>query len=127
MCFWIIKQQVGELFSNGYTRGGRYKEITGKSVEVLERERMLKQQLESQSKVQVEFNCELQEEVAQLRAQLAMTQASGERQAGKIAELDAQRAALEDALAVAEKKVKEGEIMRRKLHNTILVGALIQL
>ena len=53
-------------------------------METLEREKASKAMLESQNKAQVEFNCELQDEVAQLRAQLSMAQTSGERQAGKL-------------------------------------------
>ena len=101
----------------------RYKETTGKSVETLEREKASKAMLESQNKAQVEFNCELQDEVAQIRAQLSMAQTNGERQAGKLVESESQRRELEAALEAALSKVREGEIIRRKLHNTILVSA----
>ena len=99
----------------------RYKETTGKSVETLEKEKASKAMLENQNKAQVEFNCELQDEVAQLRAQLSMAQTNGERQAGKLVDSEGQRKELEAALEAATSKVREGEIIRRKLHNTILV------
>ena len=100
----------------------RYKESTGKSVETLEKEKASKAMLASQNKAQVEFNCELQEEVAQLRAQLSMAQTNAERQGGKLVASEAQRSRLEADLAAAEGKIREGEVIRRKLHNTILVG-----
>lgn len=90
-------------------------------METLEKEKALKARLESQNKAQVEFNCELQDEVAQLRAQLSMSQTNGERQAGKLVDSEAERSRLEAALQAAEGKIREGEIIRRKLHNTILV------
>ena len=101
----------------------RYKDCTGKSVENLEREKASKAALEGQNKAQVEFNCELQEELAQLRAQLAMSQTGAQRQAGKAADIEAQRARLEVALQAAEQRLRDGELVRRKLHNTILVRA----
>ena len=99
----------------------RYKECTGKSVENLEREKASKAALQNQNKAQVEFNCELQEELAQLRAQLAVSQTGAQRQAGKAADIEAQRAQLEAALQSAEQRLRDGELVRRKLHNTILV------
>ena len=101
----------------------RYKECTGKSVENLEREKASKAVLQSQNKAQVEFNCELQDEVAQLRAQLAMSQTSNERQASRAADVEAKRKELEAALQAAEVKLREGELLRRKLHNTILASS----
>lgn len=92
-------------------------------METLEREKASKAMLESQNKAQVEFNCELQDEVAQIRAQLSMAQTNGERQAGKLVESESQRREVEAALEAALSKVREGEIIRRKLHNTILVSA----
>ena len=100
----------------------RYKDTTGKSVEVLEKEKASKARLQSQNKAQVEFNCELQDELAQLRAQLSMSQTTGERQSGKLASVEAARKQLEAALEAAEGKIREGEIVRRKMHNTILVS-----
>ncbi len=91
-------------------------------METLEREKASKAMLESQNKAQVEFNCELQDEVAQLRAQLSMAQTTGERQAGKLVDSEGQRKELEAALEAALCKVREGEVIRRKLHNTILVS-----
>lgn len=93
-------------------------------METLEKEKASKAKLESQNKAQVEFNCELQDEVAQLRAQLSMSQTTGERQAQKVTEIDTRRKQLEALLEAAELRVREGEVMRRKLHNTILVSGL---
>ena len=90
-------------------------------MEKLEREKASKAVLESQNKAQVEYNCELQDEMAQLKAQLAMSQTTNERQASRMAEVEAKRGKLEQALQAAELKLREGELLRRKLHNTILV------
>lgn len=78
----------------------RYKDSTGKSVETLEKEKASKAMLESQNKAQVEFNCELRDEVAQLRAQLSMAKTNAERQATKLADSEAKRKELEAALQV---------------------------
>jgi hypothetical protein len=48
------------------------------------------------------------------RAQLSQQKAEG-------AEHQAQYAELQERLVKAEQKVQEGELLRRKLHNTILV------
>ena len=90
-------------------------------MEKLEQEKASKAVLESQNKAQVEYNCELQDEMAQLKAQLAMSQTTNERQASRMAEVEAKRGNLEQALQAAELKLQEGELLRRKLHNTILV------
>ena len=100
----------------------RYRDATGKSVENLEREKASKAVLESQNKAQVEYNCELQDELAQLRAQLAMSQTTNERQASKAADLERKNHDQEEQLQCAEQKLREGELLRRKLHNTILVS-----
>lgn len=102
--------------------GGRYKDCTGKSIENLEKEKASKALLESQNKAQVEFNSELRDEVAKLQAQLAMAQANADRQADKAGNTEARRAETEAALQAAEQRVREGEVLRRKLHNTILVS-----
>lgn len=90
-------------------------------MESLEREKANRAVLESQNRVQAGMNCELQEEVAGLRASLAVAQAATERQAARATEAEAARAATQDALTAAEEKIRGGERLRRKMHNTILV------
>ncbi|KAK9808744.1 hypothetical protein WJX72_002933 [[Myrmecia] bisecta] len=98
----------------------RYKACTGQTVEILEREKELKAQLQSQNQAQAEVQAGLLVELAVLREHKALSERLAAQQGGEAGQLRSRLAQVEALLAAAEQQVQEGERTRRKLHNTIL-------
>ena len=59
----------------------------------------------------------LQQEVAQLKAQLSMSQIESQRRSDQLATAEA-------ALAAANGRIREGESARRRLHDTVMVSQI---
>jgi hypothetical protein len=78
--------------------------------------------LEGQTRIQAEVNSSLAEQLAAAQDAAAAAQALAEARGGDTAGLRQRVATLETAVAAAENRVQELEIVRRKLHNTILVS-----
>jgi chromosome segregation ATPase len=100
----------------------RFKDCTGKNIEILEKEKAAKAALEGQTRIQAEVNSSLAEQLAAAQDAAAAAQALAEARGGDTAGLRQRVATLETAVAAAENRVQELEIVRRKLHNTILVS-----
>ncbi|KAK9832155.1 hypothetical protein WJX74_000861 [Apatococcus lobatus] len=98
----------------------QYKEHTGKSLEALEQETTRKAQLQYQNKAQEEINAGLQERLAMAEAGLQAAQSLAEGRAGEAGVLAQQACQLRAQLAEATSKWQEGEVLRRRLHNTIM-------
>ncbi|GAB4823683.1 hypothetical protein N2152v2_010729 [Parachlorella kessleri] len=76
--------------------------------------------LEGRARAQADINASLQEQVALLTEQKALADQQVQARTAEVKKLTAKAAQLEADLARAEQRVQEGEILRRKLHNTIL-------
>ena len=71
---------------------------------------------------QAEVNMSLQQELARARAEASSARESARLGAGSVQEALERVSQLETALAAAEHRVRECEVIRKKLHNTILVS-----
>ena len=71
--------------------------------------------------MQEEINAGLQERLAVAEARLRQAQCLAEGRAGEAGLLAQQAAELRTQLAEATGKWQEGEVLRRRLHNTIMV------
>ncbi|KAK9814021.1 hypothetical protein WJX73_009377 [Symbiochloris irregularis] len=98
----------------------RFKEATGKSVELLEREKADKAHLESTNQAQAEVNSGLQQQLARAKAEAAGAVEAARVGAEATEAAQARIAQLESALVAADARVRECETIRRRLHNTIL-------
>ncbi|KAL3149974.1 hypothetical protein ABBQ38_013330 [Trebouxia sp. C0009 RCD-2024] len=98
----------------------RYRDVTGNTVEALEREKAVKAQLETQNKAQAEVNQGLQEGLQVLKQQKALAEALAEGRGQEVQGLKQEVHDLTGRLTEAESRVQQGELIRRKLHNTIL-------
>lgn len=98
----------------------RYRDVTGSTVEALEREKAFKAQLENQNKAQAEVNQGLQEGLEVLKQQKALAEALAQGRGEEVQGLKGQVKDLTGRLTEAEERVQQGELIRRKLHNTIL-------
>eukprot|EP00884_Botryococcus_braunii_P015285 jgi/Botrbrau1/243/Bobra.0022s0218.1 len=98
----------------------RYKECTGKSIESLEKEKAQKAALEGQARVQAQLNSSLLEQLKQAQDAAAVAQSLAGVQSSENVALRNKVATLEATLASAEARIQELEVVRRKLHNTIM-------
>jgi kinesin family protein C1 len=97
----------------------RYKDATGKDLAALEEEKATKSVLETRTKAQAELNANLADQAALFKEQRDLAESRAEKNGQELAALRARVAELELALQEAETRVRDGEIMRRKLHNAI--------
>lgn len=98
----------------------RYKESTGKSVAELDNLMIKSNALEETCASQKEQLCILQHQLAAANEKLKMADLSASE---TMAEFEAQKhmiRQLQDRIADAEVQINEKEMLRRKLHNTIL-------
>ncbi|KAG2451808.1 hypothetical protein HYH02_003584 [Chlamydomonas schloesseri] len=93
--------------------------VGGKSLETLEALNNDKATMEAQLAMQTKTIATMREELAGAKEGRAMADAMADSRAAQIAELKAQVESLQGSLADAEKRVYEGELIRRKLHNII--------
>lgn len=98
----------------------RYRDVTGNTVEALEREKAVKAQLQNQNKAQAEVNQGLQEGLEVVKQQKALAEALAASRGQEVQGLKQQVHDLTGRLTHAEDRVQQGELIRRKLHNTIL-------
>lgn len=97
----------------------RYKDATGKDLAALEAEKATKSVLETRTKAQAELNVNLADQAALFKEQRDLAESRAEKNGQELAALRARVVELELALQEAETRVRDGEVMRRKLHNTI--------
>ncbi|GFR50250.1 hypothetical protein Agub_g12436 [Astrephomene gubernaculifera] len=93
--------------------------VGGRSLETLETLTNEKATMEAQMTLQQKLITSMREELAGAKQGQAMSDAQAETRAAQNAELKAQVENLQTALADAERRIYEGELMRRKLHNII--------
>ncbi|KAG2485809.1 hypothetical protein HYH03_015519 [Edaphochlamys debaryana] len=91
----------------------------GKSLETLEALSNDKATMETQLSMQQKLIASMREELAGAKEGRAMADAMADSRAAQIAELKAQVESLQGSLGDAERRVYEGELHRRKLHNII--------
>ncbi|KAF5838673.1 kinesin-like protein [Dunaliella salina] len=91
----------------------------GKSLENLESLTNDKATMEVQLSMQQKMLSEMRNEVALSKEQKAMAESSAGTRSTQITELQGQVGQLQHALTDAERRVLEGEMVRRKLHNII--------
>jgi kinesin family protein C1 len=89
-------------------------------VAALEAEKASSSALSGRTQAQAALNAALQEQAAALREGRAAAEASAELRAGEARALGARVAELEVLLEEATRRAREGEAVRRRLHNTIL-------
>jgi len=97
----------------------RFKDATGKDLAALEEEKATKSVLETRTKAQAELNANLADQAALFKEQRDLAESRAEKNRQELAALRARVAELELALQEAEIRVRDGEVMRRKLHNTL--------
>lgn len=102
--------------------GIRYKECTGKSIENLEKEKAQKAALEGQARVQAQVNSSLAEQLTLAQDAATAARSLADAQASENTSLRNKVGGLEAALASAETRIQDLEVVRRKLHNTIMVS-----
>ncbi|KXZ52544.1 hypothetical protein GPECTOR_9g588 [Gonium pectorale] len=97
----------------------RLRTAGGKSLETLEALSNDKATMEAQLSMQQKLIASMREELASAKENRAMADATAETRGAQISELKAQVETLQGSLADAERRVYEGELIRRKLHNII--------
>ncbi|PNH09093.1 Kinesin-1 [Tetrabaena socialis] len=97
----------------------RLRTAGGKSMETLEALSNDKATMEAQLSMQQRHISSMREELAGAKENRAMSDALADTRASQITELKAQVESLQGSLADAERRVYEGELVRRKLHNII--------
>lgn len=97
----------------------RIKQLGGKSIETLETLTNDKATLEVQLSTQQKMIASMREELGMSKEQRAMAESITDSQGRQLAELKSQVQVLQASLEAAEKRVYDGELIRRKLHNTI--------
>ena len=97
----------------------RIKQLGGKSIETLETLTNDKATLEVQLSTQQKLIASMREELGMSKEQRAMAESVTDSQGRQLLDLKSQVQILQASLAAAEKRVYDGELIRRKLHNTI--------
>ncbi|GIL50219.1 hypothetical protein Vafri_6438 [Volvox africanus] len=97
----------------------RVRAAGGKSLETLEALSNDKATMEAQLAMQQKLIASMREELAAAKEGRAMSDALAETRGTQITELKAQIESLQAALMDSERRVYEGELIRRKLHNII--------
>lgn len=99
---------------------GRFRAVTGRDLAALEAERASSAVLTSRTEAQAATVAALQDQISLLKEQKTAAEARADAKCGESKGLTARVAQLEVLLAAAEERVREGEAVRRRLHNTIL-------
>eukprot|EP00887_Chlorella_sp_A99_P000452 scaffold17.g452.t1 len=97
----------------------RYKEATGKDVGDLEAAKTAAADLAQRSRSQAQLNANLHDEVLTLRQEKEVARGALERSRAEVQRLEDKVERLESALAASQQEVREGEALRKKLHNEI--------
>ena len=98
----------------------RFQAATGKDLAALEAERASSAVLANRTAAQTATVAALQDQLTLLKEQRAAAQAQSDSKTDLVRTLSARVAELESLLSAAEERVREGETVRRRLHNTIL-------
>lgn len=109
---------LGE-FNKAKAETDRIRAAGGKSLENLESLTNDKATMEVQLSMQQKMLSEMRTELALSKEQRAMAESSAGTRSTQISELQGQVGQLQHALTDAERRVLEGEMVRRKLHNII--------
>lgn len=101
------------------TEVDRYKAAGGKSLETLEELNHDKAALSTQLDTQRKLMDHMRQDLAMAREQKALSESLCDSRGRQLEEYKVQLQQLQESLADAERRVYEGELIRRKLHNTI--------
>ena len=98
----------------------RFRKATGKELAQLEAEREAHAMLSTRTEAQAATLVALQEQVAMLREQKMASEVLADTKASECRALTSRVTELEGLLDLAERRARDAENVRRKLHNTIL-------
>lgn len=98
----------------------RFRVATGKDLEALEAERASSAVLASRTEAQAAMVSALQDQLALVKDQKMAAEAHAELSSNEIRSLTARNSELQSLLDDSEKRLRESEATRRKLHNMIL-------
>jgi kinesin family protein C1 len=98
----------------------RFRTVTGKDVAALEAERASSAALVNRTEAQAATLAALQDQVSLLKEQRNAAEATSDSKTDAVRTLTARVAQLEALLSSAEQRIRDGEAIRRRLHNTIL-------
>lgn len=107
-----LKQARGEI--------ERFKQVTGQTAEEMAEAQAKAKGLQAEYKSQQDIIAELRRQLEVVRHQKELTESICSEKAGDLQQIRGRITHLEESLADAERRVLEGEALRKKLHNTIL-------